>query len=254
MDLLRHLGLIDYETTPDAPAPEGPPSEPAPEPTPEPAPEPPPEGEPEGAWQGPSQEEWERTQAALAQYAEFMDMLQTPAYPEPEQDPQAYELPPYDPYDPEAATAHMDARDARLLGAMQQMMAPLTEQFQDDSATRWAENTFSRLGVPEEDHWRDGVLFASAGFQQFDQYGRPLVNPQQAAAQGYAFLQQFAEAERAAERERIKQEGIQQDTVLKNRIAAPNVPSGPAGDQGVPEGMDELQAARIWRERQAAIS
>jgi len=248
MSFLDRLGLLDYETTEDAPPPDAPPpAEPAPEPAPEP-------GEPQEpeSWVGPSQEEWQQTQAALAQATEFINMLQQPAYPtEPEPEP---ELPPYDPYDPEVAQAHMDARDRRLLQAMQQMIAPVTESYADEQATQWADQTLTRLGVPEEDHWRDGVLFASAGFQQFDQYGRPLVAPQQAAAQGYEFLQRFAEAERAAERERIKQEGIQQDEALKNRVAAPELPTGPAGGEGVPEGIDELQAARIWRERQAAAS
>jgi hypothetical protein len=250
MSLLARMGLLDYETTEDAPAPE-PPSPAPPEPAPEPAPEP---GEPEPAepesWAGPSREEWEQTQAALAEYQQFMAQLQQPMYPEPE--PQAQELPPYDPYDPEAAQAHMDARDARLLQAMQQMISPVTEQYQNEQATSWADQTFTRLGVPEEEHWRDGVLFASAGFQQFDQYGRPLVHPQQAAAQGYEFLQRFAEAERAAERERIKQQGAQQDEALKARAAAPSPVTGPAGGEGIPEGLDELQVARMWRERQIA--
>jgi hypothetical protein len=147
----------------------------------------------------------------------------------------------------------MDARDARLLGAMQQMVSPMTESFQDQQAISWAEQTLGRLGVPEEEHWRDGVLFASAGFQQFDPYGRPLVHPQQAAAQGYEFLQRFAEAERAAERERIKAEGVDLDAALKARAAAPTPVTGPAGAEGVPEGMDEVAVARAWRERQAAI-
>jgi len=132
------------------------------------------------------------------------------------------------------------------------MISPVTEQFQNEQATQWADQTLGRLGVPEEEHWRDGVLFASAGFQQFDAYGRPLVHPQQAAAQGYQFLQRFAEAERAAERERIKQEGEQQDQALKARASSPELPTGPAGAEGVPEGIDELQAARMWREQQLA--
>ena len=251
MDVLARLGLLDYETTGDGPPPEGPTApEPSPEPTPEPAPEPTPEGEPEAqAWEGPSREEWEATQRQLAQANEFITQLQQPVYPEPE--PQYQELPAYDPYDPEAAQAYFDAREERMLAAMQEMIAPVTESYQNDQATQWAENTFSRLGVPEEAHWRDGVLFASAGFQQFDPYGRPLVHPQQAAAQGYAFLKAFAEAERAAERELIAQQGQQQDAALQARAQAPDLPSGPAGDQGTPEGIDELQAARIWRERNA---
>lgn len=250
MDSLTRLGLIDYEAVPDGggdtPAPE-PTPEPSPEPSPEPTPEPTPEGEPQ-AWTGPSQEEWQQTQQALAQAHEFIQSLQQPYYPEPE--PQQYELPAYDPFDAEAAQAHMDARDQRLLAAMQEMMAPVTEQYRDQSANSWAEQTFSRLGVPEEEHWRDGVLFASAGFQQFDPQGRPLIHPQQAAAQGYEFLKRFAEAERAAERAAIEQQGQQQDEALKARAGAPNVPAGPAGTEGIPEGIDELQAARIWRERQ----
>jgi hypothetical protein len=250
MSFLRNLGLIDYETTPDAPPPEAPPTEPAPEPAPEPEPgEPDEPSEPE-AWGGPSQQEWQQTQAQLAEYQQFIAQLQQPVYPEEPQ--QGQELPPYDPFDPEAATAHFDARDQRLLAAFQQMVAPMSEQYQNDQATEWAEQTLGRLGVPEEDHWRDGVLFASAGFQQFDSMGRPLVHPQQAAQQGYEFLQRFAEAERAAERERIKQEGLQQDEVLKARAQAPTPATGPAGADGVPEGMDELQAARAWREAQAA--
>jgi hypothetical protein len=249
MSFLARMGLLDYETTEDAPAPEPPaPPEPAPEPAPEPG-EPSEPTEPE-AWAGPSREEWEMAQAQLAQYQQFINEMQQPVYPEPE--PQAFELPPYDPFDPEAATRYMDARDERLLMAMQQMVGPMSEQFRNDQATEWADGTFSRLGVPEEEHWRDGVLFASAGFQQFDEYGRPLVHPQQAAAQGYEFLRRFAEAERAAERERIKTEGLQADEALKARAAAPTPTTGPAGTEGFPEGMDELAAARAWRERQYA--
>jgi hypothetical protein len=248
MDVLARLGLLDYETTEDAPAPDPvPPTEPAPEPAPEPGePEP---SEPE-AWVGPSREEWQQTQSQLAQYQQFMDQLQAPVYPEP--DPQEYALPEYDPFDPESAQRYFDARDDRLLGAIGQMLAPMSERHQNEQASEWADQTFSRLGVPEEEHWRDGVLFASAGFQQFDQMGRPLVHPQQAAQQGYQFLQRFAEAERAAERERIKAEGAQQDEALKARAAAPTPATGPAGAEGVPEGMDELAAARIWREQQIA--
>jgi hypothetical protein len=245
MDFLRHLGLIDFETTEDAPPPDAPPpAEPAPEPAPEPEPE-----EPE-SWAGPSREEWEQTQGQLAQYQEFINSLQTPVYSDEPQ--QQEELPVYDPFDPEAAQAYFEARDERLLQAFAQMVAPMSEQYQNEQASEWAEQTLGRLGVPEEDHWRDGVLFASAGFQQFDQYGRPLVHPQQAAQQGYEFLQRFAEAERAAERERIKQEGLQQDEALKARVQAPTPATGPAGAEGYPEGMDELQAARAWREAQAA--
>jgi len=244
MDLLARLGLLDYEATEDAPPDAPAPAEPAPEPTPEPEP-----AEPE-AWAGPTQEEWQEAQAQLSEYRDFMAAMQQPMYPEPE--PQYQELPVYDPFDAEAAMAHMDARDLRLLTAMQQMMSPLTEQHANQQATDWADQTFGRLGVPEEDHWRDGVLFASAGFQQFDAHGRPLVHPQQAAAQGYAFLQRFAEAERAAERELMKTQGQQQDEALRARTEAPNPVTGPAGGEGVPEGIDELQAARMWRERQIA--
>src|SRR5262245_1974479 len=174
MDLLARMGLLDYEATEDAPAPDAPaPAEPAPEPAAEP-------------WAGPSQEEWQQAQAQLAEYRDFMAALQQPMYPDTEPE-QPLELPAYDPFDAEAAMAHMDARDARILGAIQQMISPMTESHANQAATDWADQTFGRLGVPEEEHWRDGVLFASAGFQQFDQYGRPLVHPQQAAAQGYAF-------------------------------------------------------------------
>lgn len=241
MDLLARL--LDYETTEDAPPPDtGPP----PEPTPEPAPEP----EPVEAWQGPSQEEWEQTQRQLAQASELMNMLQTPTYPEP--DPQQSQLPEYDPYDPEAAQAYFDAREDRMLGQIQNMLSPLTETYQNENAVRWAEDTLGRLGVPEDEHWRDGVLFASAGFQQFDPQGRPLVHPQQAAAQGYEFLKKFAEAERQAERARIEGTTAEQDEALRARAGAPDLPSGPAGGEGTPEGIDELQAARMWREREAA--
>jgi hypothetical protein len=246
MSYLARMGLLDYETTEDAPAPEPPaPAEPAPEPTPEPS-EP---QEPE-AWAGPSQEEWQQAQAQLAEYQDFIAQLQQPMYPEPES--QHQELPEYDPFDPGSVVAHLDARDQRLLGAIQQMVSPMTEQFQNQQATDWADQTFGRLGVPEDDHWRDGVLFASAGFQQFDAYGRPLVHPQQAAAQGYQFLQRFAEAERAAERELLKQQGAQQDEALKARTEAPTPVTGTAGTEGIPEGIDELQVARMWRERQLA--
>lgn len=241
MDLLARLGLLDYEAAEDAPAPDVAPAEPAPEPVAEAAPEP--EAE---AWVGPSQEEWQQTQNALGSAMEFINSLQQPYYPDPE--PQAQELPAYDPYDPEAAQAYFDAREERMLGHIERMISPMTEQYADQSATQWAESTFSRLGVPEEEHWRDGVLFASAGFQQFDPYGRPLVHPQQAAAQGYEFLRRFAEAERAAERELLKQQGNVVDETLRNRAASPDLPNGPAGGEGTPEGIDELQAARLWRE------
>lgn len=248
MSLLARMGLLDYETTEDAPAPESPaPAEPAPEPEPETAAE----SEAE-AWAGPSQDEWQETQAQLAQYQEFMASLQQPVYPDEPEFQQ--EVPEYDPFDAESAQRYFDFRDQRLIQAMQQMVSPVTEQYQNEQATNWAEQTLGRLGVPEEEHWRDGVLFASAGFQQFDQYGRPLVHPQQAAAQGYQFLQRFAEAERAAERERIKNEGTAQEEALKARAASPQLPTGPAGAEGVPQDWDELQVARAWREQQLAQS
>ena len=246
MDLLARLGLLDYEATEDAPPDAPAPAEPAPEPAAEAEPA---EAEP---WAGPTQEEWQMAQAQLAEYRDFMAQMQQPYYPDPEPE-QPQQIPEYDPFDPESLPRHLDARDERLLGAMQHMLAPMTEQYRDESATRWAEDTFSRLGVPEDEHWRDGVLFASAGFQQYDPYGRPLVHPQQAAAQGYEFLQRFAEAERAAERARIEGLNAQTDEAIRARAESPALPAGPAGGEGVPEGLDELAAARIWRERQAAV-
>jgi hypothetical protein len=227
---------------------------PQPEPTPEPPPpeEPTPEGEPEpeepSAWSGPSREEWERTQATLAQAEELLGYLQTPAQPEQAQP----ELPAYDPFDPDSVQAYNEARDQRLLGQFAEMLAPVLERESNETASQWAEETFQRLGVPEDDLWQEAVLFASAGFQQYDQYGRPLVHPQQAAAQSYQFLQRFADQVRAEERALLAKGQADQDQALRNRAGAPDLPSGPAGGEGFPEGLDEIQAARMWRERQSA--
>jgi hypothetical protein len=225
------------------------PTTPEPEPT---EPEPQPDGGEPAAWAGPSQEEWQQTQAQLQQQNEFIQYLQTPQYPD---QPQQYqELPQYDPFDPESAVAYMDARDERLLGRIEQMFAPMAERESNEQASQWAEDTFQRLGVPENDLWQEAVLFASAGFQQFDQYGRPLVHPQQAASQSYQFLQAFADMIREEERTALNKTNEDQDAALRNRADSPAIPSGPAGGEGYPEGIDELGAARMWREREAASS
>jgi hypothetical protein len=222
---------------------EAPEPEPSPEPTPEPTPEP-------EAWAGPSQEEWEQTQAQLAQANEFLNYLQTPSYPE--ESHQEQQLPVYDPFDPESSQAYFEARDQRLLGTLQQMLSPVLERESNESASQWAEQTFSRLGVPEDQMWQEAVLFTSAGFQQYDPYGRPLVHPQQAAAHGYQFLQRFADHVREQERTALRSGEAQQDQALRNRAGAPDIPSGPAGGEGFPEGMDEIAAARMWRDRQVS--
>jgi hypothetical protein len=230
-------------TETDVPEPE----QPTPEPT-EPQPEPEP-GQPEPeAWQGPTRQEWEQTQQTLADARQLLDYLQTPQYPQQEE--QQPELPPFDPFDPESVQTYNDARDQRLLAAMQQMMYPVLERESNETASQWAEDTFERLGVPEDDLWQEAVLFTSAGFQQYDQYGNPLVHPQQAAAQSYQFLQRFADMIRAQERQTAEQGQQAQDEALRNRTEAPEIPSGPAGGEGFPEGMDEIAAARMWRERQ----
>ena len=236
------------ETETEVPAPPEP-QEPTPAPEPEPQ-------EPE-AWQGPSQEEWAETQQTLAQAQELLNYLQTPSYDQPPPEYQQYqELPPYDPFDPESAQAYFDARDQRLLMAMaqqqQQMLGPVLERESNESASQWANETFQRLGVPEDELWQEAVLFTSAGFQQYDEYGRPLVHPQQAAAQAHSFLQQFADRIREQERQALNQTSEQQDQVLRNRAGAPDLPSGPAGGEGFPEGMDEIAAARLWRQRQVS--
>jgi hypothetical protein len=224
---------------------------PEPEPTPEPTPAPEPEpGAPEPeAWQGPSQQEWEQSQATLAQAQELLNYLQSPAPAEPEP---VQELPAFDPFDPESVQAYNEARDQRLLSQFAEMIRPVAEREANETASQWAEDTFNRLGVPEEDLWQEAVLFASAGFQQYDDYGRPLIHPQQAAAQSYQFLQQFADMIRAQERQAIQKGTQDQDTALRNRAEAPEIPSGPAGGEGFPEGMDEIAAARMWRERQVS--
>lgn len=228
---------------------------PEPEPTPEPPPpeEPEPEPGPEepSAWSGPSREEWEQAQQTLSQTQELLGYLQTPQYQQ-QPEPQQAELPPFDPFDPDSVQAYNDARDQRLLGQLAEMLNPVLERESNETASQWAEDTFNRLGVPEDDLWQEAVLFTSAGFQQYDQYGRPLVHPQQAAEQSYQFLQRFADQIRAQEREAIKKGEADQDEALRNRAGAPSLPSGPAGGEGFPEGMDEVQAARLWRERQTA--
>jgi hypothetical protein len=231
---------------------------PQPEPAPEPPPpeEPAPEGEPEpeepSAWSGPSREEWERTQATLAQAEELLGYLQTPAPVEQAQP----ELPTFDPFDPDSVQAYTQANNELLRRQvredMQAMFAPIVEREQNEAASQWAEDTLGRLGVPDDEVWQEAVLFASAGYQQYDEYGRPLVHPQQAAAKSYQLLQKFADQIRSEERERMAKGQADQDEALRNRAGAPDLPSGPAGGEGFPEGMDEIQAARMWRERQSA--
>lgn len=238
------IDLFEFETTEEGGG-EPAPAEPVAE-TPLAEPEP----EPEAPWSGPSQEEWEQTQRQLAEANELVNYLRTPQYPQQPQEQD--QLPDYDPLDPEAAAQYFDARDKRLLAEFREMLSPVVDREQNAAAREWAEQTFGQLGVPEADHWREGVLFTSAGFQQFDDQGRPLVHPQQAASAGYEFLKRFAAAERAAEREAVLKEQQTQDDALRQRVESSEVPAGSAGVEGIPAGLDELSAARMWRERQAA--
>jgi len=86
----------------------------------------------------------------------------------------------------------------------------------------------------------------------YDQNGNPLVPPLQTAQAGYDYLKRFAEHIRAEERSKIEQTQSQENEALRNRTTSPDAPSGPAGGEGYPKDIDELQAARLWRERQLA--
>ena len=243
------MKLIDFETTledggePPAPA------------EPEPA-EPEVAAEAEAEWTAPSREEWQQTQQKLEELSEIRDLLiqsqQAGQYQQPEPEPQEPQLPEYDPFDPASANAYFDAREQRQLAAMQQMLSPILEQQQNQQASEWAEQTLNQLGVPEDDLWRDGALFMSAGFQQFDQYGRPMVHPGQATKQGFEFLQRFADHIRAEERKTLGERQQQEQTALQNRVNVPTPPSGPAGAEGAPSNLDEFAVARMWAERESA--
>lgn len=246
MNFLNRLGLLDYETVEDAPAPDAPAPEPEPEPTPEP------QAEPE-AWAGPSREEWEQTQAQLAQAAELVQILQgmdQTQQPQPQPEP----VPEFDMFDPDGVRAH----DEWLLNQIDQRMAahtaPITDEYQNRQAAEWAEQTFNQLGVPEGEHWRYGVLFTSAGFQQFDEQGRAMVHPSQAARQGYDFLKQFAAAEREAAIAEYKSKQEAENAALRERAGSPDLPSGPAGGEGAVEYQSLEQATRAWLEQDAAAN
>src|SRR4051812_48780546 len=125
------LDLFEFEAVPDdggGAAPEAladpiVPAEPvAAEP---PAPVEEPVAEPE-AWAGPSREEWEATQAQLAEAAQVADIIRQAQY-QPADQP-ADELPEYDPYDPEAAAAYFEARDQRLERRIEGLLSPILEK------------------------------------------------------------------------------------------------------------------------------
>ena len=247
------MKLIDYETTledggePPAPA------------EPEPAePEVAAEAEAEPEWTAPSQQEWQQTQQKLEELSEIRDLLiqsqQAGQYQQPEPQPQEPPLPEYDLFDPVSANAYFDAREQRQLAAMQQMLAPILEKQQEEQASQWADQTLNQLGVPDEEDglWRDLSLFTSAGFQQFDQYGRPMVHPAQATKNAYDVVQKFADKIRRETLEQAKQQQQQEQTALQNRINVPMVPSGPGGAEGLPENADEFAVARMWAERDSA--
>jgi hypothetical protein len=212
----------------------------------------------EEQWAGPSREEWEAVQQRAARADELYDLLNSaPPAAQPEQ-PVEQTLPEYDPFDPESAAAYLEAREQRqlerLAGLLDQRLGPITNEYQTRAAEQWVDTTFPRLGVPEGEHWKEGVLFTAAAFQPLDQHGRPTVPPEQAARQGLEFLRKFAEAERAAEREKLTQEQTQSQEALQNRAAAPTLPTGAAGAEGVREVQSLEEATRRWLEEDAARS
>jgi hypothetical protein len=244
------LDLFEYETTVDdgggaEPAEPAEPVEPS-----EPEPAEPEGGEPE-AWAGPTREEWEQTRAQLAEANDFVRMV-TDAQQQPEVGYEPDELPEFDPLDPEAAHRYFEARDQRLLQQLQGMLSPVLEKENDARAEQWVEQTFAALQVPEDETYREMVLYGSAGFQQFDAQGRALVHPQQAARASFEMTRRFEEHIRADERAKVKQEQDQSAAALRERASAPEFPSGPAGAEGEHDEGDELSAARRWREREAA--
>jgi len=203
-------------------------------------------------WAGPSQEEWEATQAQLAEAREVADLIRQAQYaptPQPEGEP---EIPEFDMFDPDGVRAHDQWLLQQIEERQQRLLSPILEERQNAQAVQWTEQTFGKLGVPEDPEWREAVLFSSAGFQQFDSQGRPLVHPEQATRQAYEIQQRFAEHIRADERAKIAAKNDADTAALAARAGAPVVPSGPAGGEGIPEGMDEIAAARLWRERQNA--
>jgi hypothetical protein len=213
--------------------------------------------EPEAeAWTGPSREEWDAVQARAARADELYDLLQNQAPAYEEQEPQRTPLPELDPYDPESVIAYMEAARqqdrAEIAALLDQRLGPITNEYNVRSAEQWINNTFPRLGVPEGDHWKEGVLFTSAAFQPLDQNGRPTVSPEVAAKQGLEFLRKFAEAERAAEREQIAQQNQQNQEALRNRAESPLTPAGAAGVEGEREFRSLDEATRAWLEMDAA--
>lgn len=247
------LDLYEFETVPGGGDGGG---DPAPEPTPEPAPEPE-AAEPFSI----SREEWQQTQAQIAQAAELAQYIQQTQYQqepqyEYEQGQQPQPLPEYDPFDPASAQAYFDARFQQMQESqaqmLQQALGPVLDRTMNEQALEWQHNTFSQMGVPDDDHWQRGVLFASAGFAQ-DEYGRP-VPPEIAASRGMALLQEFAQAERAAAVEEYKQQQEAGTAALRERAGAPHIPTGPAGGEGQQEFNSMEEAHRAVVEKMAAQS
>jgi len=136
--------------------------------------------EPEPSWQGPTQAEWEQTQAQLAQYAQMLQPQQ-PQFGQP-QAPQAP-----DPFS-ESYQADLDAYlDYRLAGARQ-----LEQEIRYAQAEDWAMGRFDELAESGGAFDRDAA-YARANMILQQQGGDPTQALERAAREQRDFEQRIGQ-------------------------------------------------------------
>lgn len=249
------IDLIDFETDGGdggdggGGAPE-PASAPAAEPEAPPAPETPDAAE--AAAEGPEYLTREDFDRALAEHvgplAEVADYIRQAQYAQPPAAAQEEAAPlDLDPFSENFGENLRQLMREVVTETTQPVLGPIAEQHQAERDAQIIGQAFEQLQVPEQDHWRTGVLIAEGAFR-YDQYGRP-VSGQQSVRQGYEFLKHFAAQERADERAKIQAEADAKTQQLKAVAGAPNVPAGTGGVEGEPEYVSLRDAGRAALER-----